>query len=293
MSRQWAIGDVRIGQVTESIVPMPVELVFPAGTAQQVLAHKDWLFPHFIDEQGQLLMHIQSLLIESVGTKIVVDTCMGPEPPEAFAIGAVPGTKYLDDLAAAGFERTSVDVVLATHLHVDHIGWHTMREGDTHVPTFPNARYVVTEPALDVWKAHDPEETAAHGKREALDPVLAAGLVDTVPVDHALTREVRLLATPGHTTGHVSLLIESKGERALVTGDLSHHPVQWAERGWGQITDVDVVTSTATRERILEEFGDSDVTVIGTHYAGPISGRLSKRDGGRFLADSGAVSSPR
>ncbi|MFC4950073.1 MBL fold metallo-hydrolase [Pseudonocardia sp. GCM10023141] len=285
MSRlEWKFGEVRVVQVTENVIPMPVEAIFPGRTVEQVLAHKDWLFPHFIDAEGQLLLHIQSLLVESAGTRIVVDTCFGPEPPEDFAIGAVPGTKFLDDIAAAGFEREGVDLVVCTHLHVDHVGWHSMREGDRWVPTFPNARYIVSAPALEVWQTHDPEETASHGRREALDTVLDAGLVDAVPVDHRLTPEVRLLSTPGHTTGHVAVLIESGGERALVTGDLSHHPVQWAERDWGQAADHDVAEAIRTREWIMEDYGDKDVTVIGSHYTGPVVGRLTKKDGGRFVA---------
>jgi glyoxylase-like metal-dependent hydrolase (beta-lactamase superfamily II) len=281
---EWTFGEVRVSQVAESLIPMPVDAMFPGATTQQVLAHKDWLYPHFIDADGLLLMQQQSLLIESAGQKIVIDTCFGPEPPEEFAIGAVPGRKYLDDLAAAGFERTTVDLVVCTHLHVDHVGWHSMRDGDRFVPTFLNARYVVAAPALDVWTARDPAQTASHGRPEALDPVIDAGLVDAVPVDHRLTPQVRLLSTPGHTAGHVAVLIESGGARALVTGDLAHHPVQWAEPGWGQLADFDVPAAVRTRQRILDEYGDTGVTVIGSHYAGPVAGYLTKQDGGKFIA---------
>lgn len=148
-----------------------------------------------------------------------------------------------------------------------------MREGDTVVPTFPNARYIVAEPALQVWRDHDADATAAHGSTAAMEVPLAAGLVDVVATDHRLTDDVRLMSTPGHTTGQVPLMIESVGARALVTGDLTHHPVQWAEPSWGQATDHDVAESTRTRKSVLDEYGDTDVVLIGSHYAG----------GGRFL----------
>ncbi|MFF0038874.1 MBL fold metallo-hydrolase [Streptomyces mirabilis] len=282
-SLSWVFGDIRVSQVTESVTPLPVEAVFPTATAQELEKHRDWLHPHFVDDEGRVLMTIQSLLIEADGKKIVVDTCVGNEPPEAYAMAAVPGTRYLDDLAAADFERTSVDYVLCTHLHIDHVGWNTMRVGDRFEPTFPRARYLVTEPALSAWKEQLPSETSAHGTLEAVQPLLDAGMVDAVPLDHRIAPGVWLESTPGHTRGHVSLRIESRGQRALITGDLSHHPVQWAEPEWGQLTDFDVAESTATRRRILDEYADTDVTIIGTHYSAPTAGRLTKKDGGRFV----------
>ncbi|MFB6783250.1 MBL fold metallo-hydrolase [Streptomyces sp. NPDC056352] len=121
--------------------------------------------------------------------------------------------------------------VLCTHLHVDHVGWNTMRVGDRFEPTFPRARYLVTEPALSAWKKQVPAEVAAHGTLEAVQPLLDAGVVDAVPLDHHITDGVRLESTPGHTRGHVAVYIESQGQRALITGDLSHHPASgpsWA-----------------------------------------------------------------
>ncbi|MFE2944564.1 MBL fold metallo-hydrolase [Streptomyces sp. NPDC059255] len=279
----WTIGNVHVGQVVESVTALPVDAVFPAGTPQKVDKHRDWLRPHFIDGDGQLLMTIRSILIESDGKKIVVDTCMGNEPPAAFAVGAVPGTQYLDDLAAAGFDRESVDYVLCTHLHVDHVGWNTMRTASGRQATFPHARYLFTEPAVAAWRDQDPTEIAAHGDREAIQPLLDAGLVDPVPLNHRITDSVRLISTPGHTRGHVSVLIDSEGQQALVTGDMTHHPVQWAETHWGQATDVDVTVSTATRRRILDDYADTDVLIIGTHYAGPAAGKLTRNNGGRFI----------
>ncbi|WP_432013590.1 MBL fold metallo-hydrolase [Streptomyces cucumeris] len=282
-SLSWVFGDVRVAQVTESVVGVPVDVFFPVATAQELEKHREWLHPDFIDDDGMLRIAVQSLLIEADGRKIVVDTCIGNEPPEAHAQSAVSGTQYLDDLTAAGFERHTVDFVLCTHLHVDHVGWNTMRAGDHFEPTFPQARYLFSAPALSAWKEQLPTETPSHGTITSMQPLLDAEVVDAVPLDHRITDSVRLESTPGHTRGHVAVHIESQGQHALITGDLTHHPVQWAEPHWTHFSDVDGSASIATRRRIMDTYADTDVTIIGTHYAAPTVGRLTKKDGGRFI----------
>jgi glyoxylase-like metal-dependent hydrolase (beta-lactamase superfamily II) len=105
-------------------------------------------------------------------------------------------------------------------------------------------------------------------------PVIDAGLADLVPPDHRVTDEIRLESTPGHTPGHVAVHVESGGQHALITGDLAHHPVQFAEPDWFADPDTDREQSSATRRRLLSEHGDTDVLVIGTHFAPPCSGHL-------------------
>ena len=104
--------------------------------------------------------------------------------------------------------------------------------------------------------------------------MIDAGLADLVPSDHRVTDEIRLESTPGHTPGHVAVHVESGGQHALITGDLAHHPVQFAEPDWFADPDTDREQSSATRRRMLSEHGDTDVLVIGTHFAPPCSGHL-------------------
>jgi glyoxylase-like metal-dependent hydrolase (beta-lactamase superfamily II) len=122
---------------------------------------------------------------------------------------------------------------------------------------------------------------------DAVRPVVDAGLVDFVEPNHQVTAEIRLEPTPGHTPGHVGVHIESGGRHAFITGDLAHHPVQWAQPSWAAAPDTDPAQSTATRRRLLAEFADTDVLVIGTHFAPPCSGHLVSDGGGyRFDASS-------
>jgi glyoxylase-like metal-dependent hydrolase (beta-lactamase superfamily II) len=190
-------------------------------------------------------------------------------------------TPFLTDLADAGFPRDEVDTVICTHLHFDHVGWNTMLVDGEWVPTFPNARYLLCR---DEWEHWDAEGAGGYASTidDAVRPVVDAGLADLVPSDHRVTDEIRLEATPGHTPGHVAVHVESGGRHALITGDLAHHPVQFAEPDWFADPDTDRAQSAATRRRLLAEHGDRDVLVIGTHFAPPRSGRLvTDGDGAR------------
>lgn len=283
----WKVGDVTVQRVVEALRHLPAESMFPESSMETILEHREWLYPEFIDENNELIMTIGSILINDGGTKIIVDTGMGNVVPEAMAGIEVPGSQYLDDLAAAGFEPESVDVVICTHLHVDHVGWNVRKEGDRFVPTFPNARYLFTSEAMTAWRDQVASEVASDGIPESVQVVFDAGLVDEVELSHLVSEHVRLESAPGHTRGHVAVLVEALGKRALITGDLSHHPIQWAVPEWSQISDVSAMQSTATRKSILDKYAGTDVAIIGTHYAGPLIGRLEKVGGvGRFTSSA-------
>jgi len=249
-----------------------VEGLFPDATAGEVARHESWLKPHFVDEQGNLLLSIHGLVVESAQQRILVDTCIGEKPIPGFE-GMGDGSRFLADLEQAGFPPDSIDVVLCTHLHFDHVGWNTRRAEDRWVPTFPNARYLFAREEYEHWSG-SAERDFAPTFDSAVAPVLEAGQADLVETDHVLTEEVRLEATPGHTPGHVAVYIESEGARAMITGDLTHHPVQWAETDWRMGADSDSAEAARTRRRLLREHADGDLLVIGTHYAEPCSGRL-------------------
>jgi len=107
----------------------------------------------------------------------------------------------------------TIDLVLCTHLHFDHVGWNTRRVGDRWVPSFPNARYLFARTEYEHWRDAGAGEFASTFA-EAVQPVVEAGLADLVETNHVLTDEVWLEATPGHTPGHVAVRIESQGARA-------------------------------------------------------------------------------
>ena len=110
-------------------------------------------------------------------------------------------------------------------------------------------------------------------RADSIQPVVDAGLVDLVATDARLTAEVALTPTPGHTPGHVSVLIDSGGERAVITGDLSHMVCQAAHPEWGSSFDVDPAEAEATRRAFFAEWADTDHLVLGTHWE-PCAGHV-------------------
>jgi glyoxylase-like metal-dependent hydrolase (beta-lactamase superfamily II) len=282
---EWQIGDITIVRVEESISPVSPSILLPTSSEEVITAHASWLRPHFVDEFGNFVLSIHAFGIRAGDRRIIVDTCIGNDRD-------IPGiealnlhTPFLSDLAAADFAREAVDTVICTHLHFDHVGWNTMLVDGEWVPTFPNARYLFCRDEWTHWEGAGATGYAATID-DAVRPVLDAGLADLVASDHRVTDEIRLEATPGHTPGHVAVHVESSGQHALITGDLAHHPVQFAEPDWYADPDTDPRQSTATRRRLLGEYTDTDVLVIGTHFAPPCAGRLvSEGSSHRFSID--------
>ena len=147
----------------------------------------------------------------------------------------------------------------------------------------PNARVLIGEKEWEFWKEEDdPLSTAVLA--DSVKPVFDAGLVDLVESDHKITDEVYLIPTPGHTPGHVSVGISSRGEEAVITGDLLHHPIQCAHPEWKDIFDVDDALAHDTRVKFLERYADGRVLILGTHFVSPTAGRIV-RDGSTWRFD--------
>jgi glyoxylase-like metal-dependent hydrolase (beta-lactamase superfamily II) len=281
--QSWTIGAVRVTKVVEMVVPVPPAGLLPAADEASLAAHRGWLQPDFVDREGNLLLSVHALVVESAGRTIVVDTCVGNGKVRPYPGWSDLQTDFLDRFAGAGFDPAAVDLVICTHLHFDHVGWNTNRVDGAWVPTFANARYLVARSEWEHWSA-DPSDEAVTVMTDSVRPVVEAGLVDLVESDHVVTAEVRLDPTPGHTPGHVAVCISSAGADAVITGDLAHHPVQLAEPAWGIPADVDGAQAVQTRRRFIERYGGRPVLVIGTHFAGPTAGHVARSGPGwRFV----------
>lgn len=264
---RWDIGEVVVTRVEESITPVPAGYLITGLTDEHIAAQQPWIAPFF--DEGAMLLSVHSFVVESGGTTIVVDTCAGMH--EGRRLEGDP--TFLGRLAAEiDGGLAAVDVVICTHLHFDHIGWNTLRADDgTWVPAFPNARYLVTKSELDGFDERDEDDVA----ETSIRPLTEAGLLDDVEPDHRITPEVRLLPTPGHTPGHVSVLVESGNAVGLITGDATHSPIQFTypELAASRV-DHDSDRSTATRRDLLGRFADTDAVILGTHFAPPTAGML-------------------
>jgi glyoxylase-like metal-dependent hydrolase (beta-lactamase superfamily II) len=271
-----ALGRLRVFAIVERAGPTRPTWLLPQAGPEAVLRHREWLAPHFLDAGGRFLQSIHAFVIRAPGLTALVDTCVGNDKDRG---GRQPfhmmHTAFLEDLAAAGVPPEAVDVVLCTHLHVDHVGWNTRLVDGRWVPTFPRARYLFARREWEHWAAERGDDTRRI-LGDSVTPVLDAGLADLVDTDHRLSDEIWLEPTPGHTPGHVSVRLASGGADAVITGDLMHHPVQMAEPGWGSHFDSDLEQAAKTRRAFCERYADTPVTVLGTHFHHPTAGRIRR-----------------
>jgi glyoxylase-like metal-dependent hydrolase (beta-lactamase superfamily II) len=269
----WDVDGVRITRVVEHVMPFPDDF-FVEATREDVAAEA-WLMPDFVTADGQYLMSLQAFVIEAGDLRIVVDTCTGnskdrPLIPE-FHQQYRP---FLAQLTAAGFPPETIDLVVCTHLHVDHVGWNTRLVDGEWIPTFPRARYLFGAADIDSFaQSHDSLHAPAFA--DSVRPVIDAGLVDPVETDVALTGEVKLRSTPGHTPGHMSVWI---GEHCVITGDVLHHPIQCRHPEWTARGDADPATARATRRALLAAAATTNALVLGTQFAGTSAGRILSTD---------------
>jgi len=279
----WLIGDVKITQVVEfkSAIAYDPAAPFISEATPAALSAIPWLSPHFVTREGELIMSVHALLVDAPGLRIVVDTCVGNDKPRRMTRNVGLQTGFLQRLAAAGWNRDSVDVVICTHLHIDHIGWNTMRQDGEWVPTFPRARYLISRREYEHWSCDFADDEQVAGMSDSIRPIFAHNLAQLVELDHVLCPEVRLIPTTGHTPGHVSVAVESQGERAVITGDVIHHPAQVARPDWSVRFDSDAARARATRRALLGEWAEAPILVIGTHFPPPTAGRV-RRDGATY-----------
>ena len=293
----WTVGNATITSIVESETPTSPRFLYRDMGKTDVLARAEqapWLRPNFVDDDGYLLQKIQCLVVDIGDATIAVDTCVGNDKQRSNELWTDLQGPFLDDMAAAGYPPESVTHVVCTHLHVDHVGWNTRLVDGRWVPTFPNARYLFVDAEYDHWAS---ERSLFEGEDpfgDSVVPIVEAGLDHRVGPDHVILGgeagggagdTVRFESTPGHTPGHVSLVVESQGQRAVVTGDMLHHPMQLADPALSSMFDTDPEQSRATREAMFPRWADGETLVIGTHFGTPTAGRLVA-DGGGYRLES-------
>jgi glyoxylase-like metal-dependent hydrolase (beta-lactamase superfamily II) len=278
-TQRYRVGDATISCVVESEnAGIPTPLFFPEARDEDVLRHP-WVVPEFANARGRITMRVQAFVVELAGRVVVVDPCVGNGKKRALPFWNEQTWPFLERFTDAGFAPDRVDLVVHTHLHADHVGWDTRFADGAWVPTFARARHLYTARELG-WSKGTTNPGNVGVWDDSIAPILAAGLADVVDEDADLGGGLRLEPTPGHTPGHVSLWVESRGELALLTGDFLHHPVQCAEPHWAEVGDEDADLARATRRRLFARAASTGALVLGTHFA--------SRPGGRIRAD-GAV----
>ena len=287
MASSVQVGAVEITAVPELEIPTSVRWMLPDAPQEDVERCRSWMQPHYMNADGYLVQSIHTLLLRpvdgAIGPTMLVDTGVGNGKDRT---GGIPAfhmleTPWVERLAAAGVQPGDVDFVLCTHLHGDHCGWNTRRQDDRWVPTFPNARYLLVDREWEHWSNVAVDEPAtARLIEDSVQPVFDAELVELVPPDHAVSDEVRLVPSHGHSLGHVTVEVHSEGASAALIGDAMHTPLQCALPDLRPALDRDAEPARFGRRAVLERYADTETLVLGAHFPMP-PGRV-RRDGDAY-----------
>ena len=288
------LGKAALTRVVELQVDNLPVAVFP-HTPQQVWQADSEFTPTFWDERGwRIAMQIWVVRVD--GLTVLVDTGAGNEKERPrMAVLDHLETDFLNTLRGTGFEPADIDIVINTHLHFDHVGWNTMAEGDSWVPTFPNARYLVPEPDYRHFSPDGPAQTSTpqtedeesaqqHVRTVFADSVSPVqGQIELWSGDHQLSESLWLRPAPGHTPG-ASVVWLDAGKPAVFVGDLTHCPMQLHRPNDPCAWDEDFDAAAVTRKRVLTEASRRRAAVIPAHYPGHGGATVVAR-GDAFMVD--------
>ncbi len=232
-------------------------------------AERDWRF-HPRNDEGQVRMNFGCYLITDGDRTIMIDAGIGDTPggPPGMTAGLMPSA--VDSL---GIARDSVETVLYSHMHYDHIGG-SQRDGDV---VFSHARHVFHAREWAFWQSG--EDEFAKAAQKIMRPLLDQDRVDFIEKDTEVLPGVTAVESFGHTPGHLTVSIISNGTRTLIGGDVSNHPFQVEHPHWSLPVDNDHELAAKTRDRVFEELRESDMTFVAGHYPMPGVGKIVTDDG--------------
>lgn len=287
----FRVGTIEVKRVEEWQGEFtPPEHLFDRFDAAVFDAHRAEFEPEYV-RNGSIYGFLQSWLIEAYGLRILYDTGAGNDKDRpAIPIFGNLCSDFLAHLRQAGATPADIDIVICSHLHIDHVGWNTVQRDGAWVPTFPNARYLLPAIDRDFW---DPTDEVRYAKARGADvnrnvfedsvqPILDAGLAELVGDGFEVAPGITLHAAPGHTPGHLFLRVTSRGEVALFVGDIMHHPMQVHRPDWNSVYCEDPDEAARTRRRVLDLAADQHARVVPAHFGGMHS-VFVKRSGDGFL----------
>ncbi|MEW1654211.1 MULTISPECIES: MBL fold metallo-hydrolase [unclassified Streptomyces] len=290
------LGNVSITRIVEFHGPVGLA---PAAFLPEVperawREHEAWLAPDFVDPAADVCVNaVQTWLLRSEGRTILVDTGAGNHKERPYSpIWSRLDTDFLGALARAGVRPEDVDLVINTHLHVDHVGWNTRLDGRAWVPTFPNATYLMARRDFDFWNpanGHTPRLGRGNQNvfEDSVAPVHEAGQTLLWDDSHTIDGNLRLELAPGHTPGSSVLTLESGTDRALFLGDLLHSPMQFVAPDANSCFCEDPAEARATRRRFLGRASDTNALVLPAHLGGHGAAEVV-RDGDAFAVKAWA-----
>lgn len=283
MIGHWQLGAVRIATVMEYFAPThPPQSLFAEfdprrfDAVASVLPEGSWY-----SEIGHLTIAIRSWILFAGDEIILIDAGVGNGKRRPAARQHMMNSLFLSWLAAAGAAPDRVTRVVLTHLHGDHVGWNTIRDGNRWVPTFPNARYLFPQSDYDYFRERFKRGEALDDSFEdSVLPIVTAGRADFVQPGDKVGGGLVAEAAFGHSPGQLNYSISSEGRTGIFCGDVLHHPVQVYEPDWNTFFCIEPEQARATRHALLRRAADQDILLMPCHFPPPHCGTIRRRDGG-------------
>jgi glyoxylase-like metal-dependent hydrolase (beta-lactamase superfamily II) len=224
----------------------------------------------YLDAEGKLEGRLAALLIEAPDGLVLVDAGFGA------AAGDLDAGHVHEELAALDVRPWDIRTVVITHGHADHVGGLI---GPRRDPSFPDARHVIHRREADYWASDEAGELpddAGGPALAALHALLAADLLDPIGGDLDVSKGVRAIEAPGHTPGHLAVVI---GDALLWAGDAFVSQLNVPHPEWVSAADMDGSGNEATRRALLARAADHRWVVAASHM--PVAGGVA-RDGDGF-----------
>lgn len=279
------IGEFQISRAEEVVLDEHRSLL--EHFDDRILAeNRDWMVPSFYSEERACFFSmIHTWILRHGDRTILIDTGGGDDRDRPLSPRFHMQTRRLDEkLRAAGVEPEKVDAVLLTHLHVDHVGWNTRRDGDRWVPMFPNSEYVVTATELE---ARDPERGAAarppaswNTYLDSVKPILDAGQMRIVEGTENYLPGIDFVPVPGHAPGMMAIRVRSGGREAMFIADVMHQPIQVHYPDWNSKYCENQALARETRAKLLRHAADEGALILPAHFNRPYCGYVRRGSGG-------------
>ena len=276
---QLTLGETVIYPVSEiEYCKIDVSFLFNDLTKGDMDRNLSWLGSDAIDvENNQLGFSFRAYLVKIGSHNILVDACNGNHKnrPTAKWQHNFDRPDFLNALRASGVAPEDVSCVICTHLHCDHVGWLTQLDDKQQwKPTFPNAKHLFSKVEYDYFheRLSRMESTAVnHGSFEdSIMPVIDSGNFELIEPDSTIVDipegTVRIVSSAGHSIGHISVIVESNDEKAIICGDAVHHPVQLDMPRMAMRSDFDVLQAQKSRIELLDFCADNDAWLLAGHF---------------------------
>lgn len=271
---RYRLGDCTLTAINDGVWQRPMEDDFvrnvPAAAVKQALIDA------FMPVNGKLPLPFTALVVDTGGKRVLIDTGTG---------GQIAPTARLFDanLAAAGIDAKSIDVVLISHFHPDHINGIKTKDG---APVFPNAEIAVPAAEWNYWMddahlagASDTQRLYLLNARRIFRNI--AGDVRRFAGEREVAPGITAIAAPGHTPGHTAFAVAAGGETMLVLSDTANHPWLFVRHPeWQPVFDMDGPLAVATRKRLLDRAAADRMLVQGYHFPFPACGHIARNGRG-------------